>query len=86
MSSRRHIPWLLGPVLSDICWLQTSNEEDEIEHAAILTPGTWERVQNLLTHRAAWARGKSRNKHLALLSGLLYCEACFYGPSAHQST
>ena len=46
------------------------------EHAAILTPGMWERVQNLITHRAAMAHGKSRNKHLALLSGLLYCESC----------
>jgi site-specific DNA recombinase len=46
------------------------------EHAAILKPGTWERVQNLIAHPAAFARGKSRNKHLALLSGLLYCESC----------
>ena len=46
------------------------------EHAAILAPGTWERVQNLITHPAAFARGRSRNKHLALLSGLLYCESC----------
>jgi site-specific DNA recombinase len=45
------------------------------EHAAILAPGTWERVQNLITHPAAFAHG-SRNKHLALLSGLLYCESC----------
>ena len=46
------------------------------EHAAILAPGTWERVQNLMTHRATFARGRARNKHLALLSGLLYCESC----------
>jgi hypothetical protein len=46
------------------------------EHAAILKPGTWERVQKLITHPAAFARGKSRNKHLALLGGLLYCESC----------
>jgi site-specific DNA recombinase len=46
------------------------------EHAAVLAPGTWERVQNLMTHRVAVARGKSRNKHLALLSGLLFCESC----------
>ena len=46
------------------------------EHAAILAPGTWERVQNLISRRAAFARGRSRNKHLALLSGLLYCESC----------
>ena len=46
------------------------------EHAAILKPGTWERVQKLITHPAASAPGKSRNKHLALLNGLLYCESC----------
>jgi site-specific DNA recombinase len=46
------------------------------EHTAILKPGTWERVQQLITHPMALARGKARNKHLALLSGLLYCEAC----------
>jgi len=46
------------------------------EHAAILAPGTWERVQNLITPREVFARGRLRNKHLALLSGLLYCESC----------
>ncbi len=46
------------------------------EHTAILAPDTWERVQNLITQRAAFAPATSRNKHLALLSGLLYCESC----------
>ena len=46
------------------------------EHAAILAPGTWERVQNLMARRTAFARGRSRNQHRALLSGLLYCESC----------
>ena len=46
------------------------------EHAAILAPGTWERVQRLVTRRGAFARGRSRNKHLALLSGLLFCDSC----------
>jgi site-specific DNA recombinase len=46
------------------------------EHAAILKRGTWERVQNLIAHPAAVARDKPRNKHLALLNGLLYCESC----------
>ena len=32
------------------------------EHSAILAPGTWERVQNLISQRAAFARGRSRNK------------------------
>jgi site-specific DNA recombinase len=46
------------------------------EHAAILAPGTWDRVQSLIAHPAASAHRKSRNKHLALLGGLLYCESC----------
>jgi site-specific DNA recombinase len=46
------------------------------EHPAILAPGTWERVQKLIVHRGAFASSKSRNKHLALLSRLLYCESC----------
>jgi site-specific DNA recombinase len=45
------------------------------EQAAILAPGTWERVQSLITHPAAFAHGP-RNKHLALLGGLFYCESC----------
>ena len=46
------------------------------EHAAILAPGTWDRVQNLIAHPAALTHSRSRNKHLALLGGLLYCESC----------
>jgi site-specific DNA recombinase len=46
------------------------------EHRAILTPEAWERAQELVSHRTEFARGKARNKHLALLSGLLHCEAC----------
>jgi hypothetical protein len=46
------------------------------EHAAIVAPAMWERVQILITHPAAVARGRLRNKHLALLSGLLFCESC----------
>jgi site-specific DNA recombinase len=56
--------------------IQHKGESHPGEHLAILAPGTWERVQTLMTHRAALARGRSRNKHLALLSGLLYCECC----------
>jgi len=46
------------------------------EHAAILAPGMWDRVQNRIAQGPAGPRGRLRNKHLALLNGLLYCEAC----------
>ena len=46
------------------------------EHGAIIDIGTWKRVQALLKHPSAFAAGRARNKHNALLSGLLYCEAC----------
>jgi site-specific DNA recombinase len=46
------------------------------EHVAILGLGIWDRVQNLITYPAAGTNGRSRNKHLALLGGLLHCESC----------
>ncbi len=46
------------------------------EHAAIVAPEAWERAQNLIARRGPVARGRARNKHLALLSGLLFCESC----------
>ncbi|HXP89154.1 MAG TPA: recombinase family protein [Bryobacteraceae bacterium] len=67
--------WLLTNILYT-GWIRHKGQTYPGEHAAILAPGTWERVQNLITHPAALAHGKARNKHLALLSGLLYCESC----------
>jgi site-specific DNA recombinase len=46
------------------------------EHPAILEPEQWERVQERIRHRPDVAGGRIRNKHLALLSGLLHCENC----------
>jgi site-specific DNA recombinase len=46
------------------------------EHAAILEPQAWDRVQHLLGQQAAPSRGLARIKHEALLSGLLCCEPC----------
>ena len=46
------------------------------EHAAILAYETWDRVQKIITRPAASIHGRSRNKHLALLGGLLYCNSC----------
>jgi site-specific DNA recombinase len=46
------------------------------EHAAIIPADAWKRVQKLITPREGVARGRARNKHQALLNGLLYCESC----------
>jgi site-specific DNA recombinase len=46
------------------------------EHAAILAPGVWDRVQSLIAHPAGPTYARARNKHRALLGGLLYCESC----------
>jgi site-specific DNA recombinase len=46
------------------------------EQGAIVDIGTWKRVQALLKHPPAFAASRARNKHNALLSGLLYCDAC----------
>jgi len=45
------------------------------EHAAILARDEWERVQSLL-RQSRQPRGGMRNKHQALLQGLLHCECC----------
>ena len=46
------------------------------EHAAIVAPEVWQRVQELIARAEILPRGSPRNKHLALLSGLLHCESC----------
>ena len=44
------------------------------EHEAIVDPATWERVQSLIEHYAP--ESGPRQKHPALLRGLLHCESC----------
>jgi site-specific DNA recombinase len=69
----------LRRLLSNILYtgaIRHRGQEYPGEHAAILAPGTWERAQRLIANRTAFARGRARNKHLALLNGLLYCESC----------
>jgi site-specific DNA recombinase len=46
------------------------------EHAAIIEPAIWQRVQNVVAQRGAFARGTARNRHQALLGGLLHCACC----------
>ena len=44
------------------------------EHEAIVDPAIWERVQSLIEHYAP--ESGPRQKHVALLRGLLHCESC----------
>ena len=46
------------------------------EHEAIVDAATWEKVQRLLRRNARTAGKFLRNKHGALLKGLLRCKAC----------
>jgi site-specific DNA recombinase len=69
----------LGRLLSNVLYTGAIRHKGQTypgEQAAILPPGQWERVQSLIRQRPAVARGSLRNKHLALLSGLLYCDCC----------
>ena len=68
----------LRRLLTNIIYTGTVRHKGEPfpgEHTAILATGTWERVQKLIGHPAQEA-SKPRNKHLALLGGLLHCESC----------
>ena len=69
----------LRRVLNNILYMGSIRHKGQAypgEHAAILPPEQWERVQDLIAQRPAVVRGNLRNKHLALLSGLLHCECC----------
>jgi site-specific DNA recombinase len=72
-------PNALRRLLTNILYTGAIRHQEQTypgEHTAILAPGAWERVQKLITKRDASVQGRARNKHLALLSGLLYCECC----------
>ena len=49
------------------------------QQPAIIEPDIWQRVQELIAQDTTFGQGKIRNKHQALLSGLLYCESCGTG-------
>jgi site-specific DNA recombinase len=69
----------LRRLLTNVLYIGSIQHKGQIypgEHAAIVDRDSWERVQEMLTQRATFARGKARNKHHALLSGLLHCDAC----------
>jgi site-specific DNA recombinase len=46
------------------------------QHVAILPPGGWDRAQELLARDKVFPHGRARNRHMALLNGLLHCDCC----------
>jgi site-specific DNA recombinase len=68
----------LRRLLSNILYTGEVRHQGKIypgEHSAILARDEWERVQSLLP-QSIQPHGGMRNKHQALLQGLLHCECC----------
>jgi site-specific DNA recombinase len=69
----------LRRLLSNVIYTGAVRHEGQVypgEHEAIVDHGVWERAQALIKETVPLAHGRLRNKHRALLSGLLYCETC----------
>lgn len=69
----------LHHLLTNVVYIGRVRYRDEThagQHEAIVDQATWESVQQLLRRNARTAGSFLRNKHGALLKGLLRCKAC----------
>lgn len=69
----------LHRLLTSVTYLGKVKYEGEIyegEQEAIIDPGVWRRAQEVLRRNGRGGGKEVRNKHGALLKGLLYCESC----------
>jgi site-specific DNA recombinase len=69
----------LFKLLTNVAYLgkvRYKTEVHEGEHEAIVDADIWKRVQQLLTRNGRTGGAAVRNKHGALLKGLLYCTPC----------
>ncbi len=69
----------LHHLLTNVAYIGRVRYRDEThagQHEAIVDSATWENVQRLLRRNARTAGSFLRNKHGALLKGLLRCKAC----------
>ena len=69
----------LRHLLTNVAYIGRVRHRDEThdgQHEAILDVLTWQRVQKLFQRNARTAGSFLRNKHEALLKGLLRCKAC----------
>ena len=69
----------LHHLLTNVAYIGRVRYRDEThagQHEGIVDSATWEKVQRLLRRNARTAGSFLRNKHGALLKGLLRCKAC----------
>ena len=69
----------LRHLLTNVAYLGKVRYREEVhegQHKAIVDPKTWEEVQELLRRNRRTAGSFLRNKHGALLKGLLRCKPC----------
>src|SRR5205823_13743653 len=69
----------LYKLLTNVAYLGKVRYKDEVhdgEHAAIVDPGVWQRVQALLQRNGRTGGAPVRNRFGALLKGLLRCVPC----------
>lgn len=70
---------IMHHLLTNITYIGKTRYREEVyegQHDGIIDPDVWERVQRLLKRNAHSGGRDMRNKHGALLRGLLHCSAC----------
>jgi site-specific DNA recombinase len=74
----------LYQLLTNVAYAGKVRYKDEVhsgEHEAIIEPAVFEQIQTLLSRNSQDGGREVRNKHGALLRGLLHCAACNCGMS-----
>jgi len=70
---------LLYHLLTNVVYVGKIRHHDQVyagEHDAIVDEQTWQRVQSMLQHNGRTGGSEPRNKHGALLRGILRCVPC----------
>ena len=79
----------LYKLLTNVTYLGKLKYKDEVhdgEHAAIVSPDLWQRVQSLLQHNGRTGGTSVRNQFGAILKGILRCVPCDCAMSPSHST
>lgn len=66
-------------ILRSLTYVEKLRYEGKIyagEHEAIVDESLWQDVQNIMNNNSPTSGTKARNRHEALLQGILWCESC----------